>query len=163
MTEAIEVSSLTRVPKKMPAINPWIVVVTVTLAPFMEVLDFSIANVALPHIAGTLGATSEESTWIITSYLVSSAIVLPMSGWLSNIIGRKRFYMMCVAMFTISSFLCGGYRARRTGRSRGHARESVHGSAVAEPTQLCHCRFVQLHSRHRAERKHHNVASVLAE
>src|SRR6202011_2969198 len=89
-----------------PSINPWIVAVTVTLATFMEVLDSSIANVALPHIAGTLGASSDESTWVITSYLVSSAIVLPMSGWLSNIIGRKRFYMMCVAMFTISSFLC---------------------------------------------------------
>ena len=70
----------------------------------MEVLDSSIANVALPHIAGTLGASSEESTWVITSYLVSSAIVLPMSGWLSNVIGRKRFYMACVAIFTISSF-----------------------------------------------------------
>jgi DHA2 family multidrug resistance protein len=89
-----------------PSINPWIVAVTVTLATFMEVLDSSIANVALPHIAGTLGASSEESTWVITSYLVSSAIVLPMSGWLSNVIGRKRFYMSCVAMFTISSFLC---------------------------------------------------------
>ena len=72
----------------------------------MEVLDSSIANVALPHIAGTLGASSEESTWVITSYLVSSAIVLPMSGWLSNVIGRKRFYMACVAIFTISSFFC---------------------------------------------------------
>ena len=79
---------------------------TVTLATFMEVLDSSIANVALPHIAGTLGASSEESTWVITSYLVSTAIVLPMSGWLSNVIGRKRFYMLCVAMFTASSLLC---------------------------------------------------------
>jgi DHA2 family multidrug resistance protein len=87
-------------------INPWIIAVTVTLATFMEVLDSSIANVALPHIAGTLGATSEESTWVITSYLVASAIVLPMSGWLSNLIGRKRFYMSCVAIFTASSFLC---------------------------------------------------------
>ena len=87
-------------------INPWIIAVTVTLATFMEVLDSSIANVALPHIAGTLGASTEESTWVITSYLVSSAIVLPMSGWLSNMIGRKRFYMTCVAIFTISSFLC---------------------------------------------------------
>ena len=89
-----------------PLINPWIIAVTVTLATFMEVLDSSIANVALPHIAGTLGASTEESTWVITSYLVSSAIVLPMSGWLSNMIGRKRFYMTCVAIFTISSFLC---------------------------------------------------------
>ena len=89
-----------------PAINPWVVAMTVTLATFMEVLDSSIANVALPHIAGTLGASSMESTWVITSYLVSSAVVLPMSGWLSNLIGRKRFYMSCVAIFTISSFLC---------------------------------------------------------
>jgi DHA2 family multidrug resistance protein len=79
---------------------------TVTLATFMEVLDSSIANVALPHIAGSLGASSEESTWVITSYLVSSAVVLPMSGWLSNLIGRKRFYMGCVTIFTLSSFLC---------------------------------------------------------
>ena len=98
-----------------PLINPWIIAMTVTLATFMEVLDSSIANVALPHIAGTLGASSEESTWVITSYLVSSAIVLPMSGWLSNVIGRKRFYMMCVAIFTISSFLL------RSGHEPAHA------------------------------------------
>lgn len=90
-----------------PGINPWIIAITVTMATFMEVLDSSIANVALPHIAGTLGASSEESTWVLTSYLVSSAIVLPMSGWLSNKIGRKRFYMACVAIFTFSSLLCG--------------------------------------------------------
>jgi len=80
---------------------------TVTLATFMEVLDSSIANVSLPHIAGSLGATYEEATWILTSYLVSSAIVLPVSGWLSTVIGRKRFYMTCVALFTICSFFCG--------------------------------------------------------
>ena len=90
-----------------PAINPWVIAMTVTLATFMEVLDSSIANVALPHMAGTMGASPEESTWVITSYLVSSAIVLPMSGWLSNVIGRKRFYMICVAIFTASSLLCG--------------------------------------------------------
>ncbi len=90
-----------------PAINPWVIAITVTMATFMEVLDASIANVALPHIAGTLGASTEESTWVLTSYLVSAAIVLPMSGWLSNMIGRKRFYMTCVALFTISSLLCG--------------------------------------------------------
>src|ERR1700744_4584149 len=73
----------------------------------MEVLDTSIANVALPHIAGTLGASQEEATWVLTSYLVSSAIVLPISGWLSDRFGRKRFYMTCVAMFTVCSFLCG--------------------------------------------------------
>ena len=80
---------------------------TVTLATFMEVLDSSIANVSLPHIAGSLGATYDEATWVLTSYLVSSAIVLPISGWLSTVIGRKRFYMLCVALFTSCSFLCG--------------------------------------------------------
>ncbi len=90
-----------------PAHNPWIIAFTVTLATFMEVLDSSIANVALPHIAGTLGASYEESTWVLTSYLVSSAIVLPVSGWLSTVFGRKRFYMTCVVLFTISSLLCG--------------------------------------------------------
>ncbi|MGA2002089.1 MAG: DHA2 family efflux MFS transporter permease subunit [Terriglobales bacterium] len=90
-----------------PAVNPWIIALAVTLATFMEVLDTSIANVALPHIAGSLSAGQDESTWVLTSYLVSNAIVLPLSGWLSSIVGRKHFYMGCVALFTISSFLCG--------------------------------------------------------
>ncbi len=90
-----------------PAINPWIIAVTVTLATFMEVLDTSIANVSLPHIAGSLSAGVDESTWILTSYLVSNAIVLPLSGWLSSIMGRRNFYMSCVGVFTVSSFLCG--------------------------------------------------------
>ncbi|HUY26540.1 MAG TPA: DHA2 family efflux MFS transporter permease subunit [Candidatus Binataceae bacterium] len=90
-----------------PSHNPWIVAMTVTLATFMEVLDTSIANVALPHIAGGLSAGVDESTWILTSYLVSNAIVLPISGWLAGVFGRKRFYMACVTVFTISSFLCG--------------------------------------------------------
>ncbi len=79
-----------------PAVNPWIIALAVTLATFMEVLDTSIANVALPHIAGSLSASTDESTWVLTSYLVSNAIVLPLSGWVSSIIGRKRFYMTCV-------------------------------------------------------------------
>ncbi len=90
-----------------PRHNPWAIALTVTLATFMEVLDTSIANVALPHIAGSLGASQDEATWVLTSYLVSSAIVLPISGWLSDRIGRKRFYMSCVALFTICSLLCG--------------------------------------------------------
>jgi DHA2 family multidrug resistance protein len=90
-----------------PAHNPWAVAMTVTLATFMEVLDTSIANVALPHISGSLSASFDESTWILTSYLVSNAVVLPVSGWLATRIGRKRFYMTCVALFTASSFLCG--------------------------------------------------------
>jgi DHA2 family multidrug resistance protein len=90
-----------------PHHNPWLVALTVTLATFMEVLDTSIANVALPHIGGSLGASQEEATWVLTSYLVSSAIILPISGWLSNRFGRKRFYMSCVLMFTVCSMLCG--------------------------------------------------------
>jgi DHA2 family multidrug resistance protein len=80
---------------------------TVTLATFMEVLDTSIANIALPHIAGSFGASTNESTWVLTSYLVSNAIVLPTSAWLATRFGRKRFYMTCVALFATSSFLCG--------------------------------------------------------
>ena len=87
--------------------NPWVIAMTVMLATFMEVLDTSVANVALPHIAGDLSAGVDESTWVLTSYLVSNAIVLPLTGWFSSIFGRKRFYMACVAIFTISSLLCG--------------------------------------------------------
>ncbi|MGI4757617.1 MAG: DHA2 family efflux MFS transporter permease subunit, partial [Janthinobacterium lividum] len=90
-----------------PKHNPWLIALTVTLATFMEVLDTSIANVALPHIAGSVGASQEEATWVLTSYLVASAVILPISGWLSNRIGRKRFYMICVAVFTVCSLLCG--------------------------------------------------------
>ncbi|MBV8318470.1 MAG: DHA2 family efflux MFS transporter permease subunit [Planctomycetaceae bacterium] len=94
-------------PTMRPAINPWIIAMTVTLATFMEVLDTSIANVALPHIAGSLSVSVHESTWVLTSYLVANAVVLPLTGWLSSILGRKRFYMSCVVLFTISSALCG--------------------------------------------------------
>ncbi len=87
--------------------NPWVIALTVTMATFMEVLDTSIANVSLPHIAGSLSVSQDESTWVLTSYLVSNAVVLPISGWLATKFGRKRFYMTCVALFTISSFLCG--------------------------------------------------------
>jgi DHA2 family multidrug resistance protein len=90
-----------------PRYNPWVIALTVTLATFMEVLDTSIANVALPHIAGGLSAGQDESTLVLTSYMVSNAIVLPISGWLTTVIGRKRFYMTCVALFTGSSILCG--------------------------------------------------------
>src|SRR5437868_5987944 len=98
---------MTGVAAPRQAVNPWIIALAVTLATFMEVLDTSIANVALPHIAGSLSAGQDESTWVLTSYLVSNAIVLPLSGWLSSIVGRKNFYMGCVALFTVSSFLCG--------------------------------------------------------
>jgi DHA2 family multidrug resistance protein len=94
-------------PAKSRTINPWIVAVVVTMATFMELLDTTIANVALPHIAGGLSSGIDESTWILTSYLVANAVVLPLSAWLSRYFGRKRYYMTCVALFTISSFLCG--------------------------------------------------------
>jgi DHA2 family multidrug resistance protein len=87
--------------------NPWLVAIVVSIATFMEVLDTSIANVSLTHIAGELSATIDESTWVLTSYLVSNAIILPISGWLANVVGRKRFYMLCVLLFTASSLLCG--------------------------------------------------------
>ena len=93
--------------QKRHGVNPWIIAGTVMLATFMEVLDTSVANVALPHIAGNLSAGLDESTWILTSYLVSNAIVLPLSGWFSMIFGRKKFYQGCVFIFTLSSFLCG--------------------------------------------------------
>ena len=93
--------------KVKPKVNPWFVALTVTLATFMEVLDTSIANVALPHIAGGLSVGRDQSTWVLTSYLVANAIVLPLSGWLTSIMGRKRYYMTCVLLFTISSALCG--------------------------------------------------------
>jgi DHA2 family multidrug resistance protein len=90
-----------------PKFNPWLIAVVVALAAFMEVLDTSIANVALPHMAGDLGASNDESTWVLTSYLVSNAIVLPISGWLANLFGRKRFFLLCISLFTVSSLLCG--------------------------------------------------------
>jgi MFS transporter, DHA2 family, multidrug resistance protein len=90
-----------------PRFNPWLIGVTVSLAAFMEVLDTSIANVALPHIAGGLGASNDESTWVLTSYLVSNAIVLPLSGFLVAMLGRKRFFLACILLFTLSSLLCG--------------------------------------------------------
>src|SRR6202453_2306868 len=90
-----------------PKANPWLIAFVVSLAAFMEVLDTSIANVALPHIAGNMGASSEESTWVLTSYLVSNAIILPISGWLVSLFGRKRFFIICLSLFTFSSLLCG--------------------------------------------------------
>ncbi len=90
-----------------PRANPWVIAITVTMATFMESLDTSIANVAMQHIGGSLSASTEEATWVLTSYLVANAMVLPISGWIANRIGRKRFYMSCVFLFTVASFLCG--------------------------------------------------------
>ena len=90
-----------------PNVNPWLIACVVMLATFMEVLDTSVANVALPHIAGSLSSSVDETTWVLTAYLVANAIVLPLSGWFSSLFGRKRFYMTCVAIFTLSSAMCG--------------------------------------------------------
>jgi DHA2 family multidrug resistance protein len=90
-----------------PKFNPWLIAAVVALAAFMEVLDTSIANVALPYIAGNLAASNDDSTWVLTSYLVSNAIVLPISGWIAGVFGRKRFFMLCLFLFTLTSFLCG--------------------------------------------------------
>ena len=90
-----------------PKFNPWLIGVVVAMAAFMEVLDTSIANVALPYMAGGLGSSNDESTWVLTSYLVSNAIVLPISGWLASLFGRKRFFVVCICIFTVASVLCG--------------------------------------------------------
>jgi len=89
------------------AVNPWLVTVVISLATFMEVLDTSVANVSLTHIAGGLAASVDEATWVLTTYLVANAVMMPISGWFGTVLGLKRFYMICVVIFTISSFLCG--------------------------------------------------------
>jgi len=106
-SETVAEPKLIALERWRPRANPWAIAATVALAAFMEVLDTSIANVALPHIAGSLGASQDESTWVLTAYLVSNAVVLPMGGWAASIMGRKNFFMFCIVIFTISSFLCG--------------------------------------------------------
>jgi len=109
-TTPLAVPQKVRFESRLPLVrssNPWLIAFTVMLATFMEVLDTSVANVSLPHIAGNLSASVDESTWVLTSYLVSNAIVLPLTGWFSTLFGRKRFYISCVVLFTLSSFLCG--------------------------------------------------------
>src|SRR5579863_6524671 len=90
-----------------PKVNPWLIGATVSIAAFVEVLDTSVANVALPYIAGGLGASYDDSTWVLTSYLAANAIILPMSGWLAEIVGRKRYFMFSLSIFTVSSLACG--------------------------------------------------------
>src|SRR6202167_2133540 len=91
----------------IPVGNPWVVAISVMLATFMEVLDTSIASVALPYIAGSLAASNSEATWVLTSYLIANAVVLPASNWFSQRFGRKRFLITCVVIFTVASFFCG--------------------------------------------------------
>jgi DHA2 family multidrug resistance protein len=93
--------------KWKPAANPWLIAVTVTLAAFMEILDTTIVNVSLPHIAGSMSVSYDDATWTLTSYLVANGIVLTISGWLGSLLGRKRYFLICIASFTVCSFLCG--------------------------------------------------------
>src|SRR5471032_410736 len=88
-------------------VNPWIITIAVMLATFMEVLDTTVVNVSIPHIAGNLSSTYEEGTWVVTSYLVANAIILPMAGWLATYFGRRRMLLVCVAGFSLASLLCG--------------------------------------------------------
>src|SRR6266496_5930321 len=90
-----------------PDVNPWIIAIAVMCATFLEILDTTVVNVSLPHIASSMAATTEEATWALTSYLVANAIILPMTGWLASQFGRKRLLMLSTAGFTLSSFLCG--------------------------------------------------------
>ncbi len=90
-----------------PKYNPWLIAVVVTLGAFMEVLDTTIINVALPHISGALGSSYDDATWALTSYLVANGVVLTISAWFSKVFGRKRYFLICILMFTVSSFLCG--------------------------------------------------------
>src|SRR5258708_35063685 len=98
---------MTSAPQAQPQINPWLIAIAVMSSTFMEVLDTTVVNVSLPHIAGNLSATTDEATWTLTSYLVANAIVLPMTGWLASRFGRKRLLLMAVTGFTAASFLCG--------------------------------------------------------
>jgi len=110
MSDSADVRSAPALPPTepwRPKFNPWLIGVVVAMAAFMEVLDTSIANVALPYMAGGLGSSNDESTWVLTSYLVSNAIVLPISGWLAGLFGRKRFFIVCIFIFTVASVLCG--------------------------------------------------------
>src|ERR1700757_1247618 len=107
LTREQELSSSLKPARAVRSVNPWVVALTVTLATFMELLDTSIANVSLPHIAGGLGRSYDEVTWVLTTYLVANAVVLPMSAWLSRVLGRRRYYIICVGLFTAASLLCG--------------------------------------------------------
>src|SRR5215468_3665627 len=93
--------------RPIPEINPWLIAIAVMSSTFMEVLDTTVVNVSLPHIAGSLSATVDEATWALTSYLVANAVILPMTGWLAGLVGRKRLLMSSVAGFTVASLLCG--------------------------------------------------------
>ena len=118
-------------------VNPWLVTVSVMLPTFMEVLDTAIASVALPYIAGSLSASNSEATWVLTSYLVANAVILPASNWFARRFGRKRFLLTCVILFTIASFLlrCGPIAGRHPpGPRPARARAAAHCSRSRNPS-----------------------------
>src|SRR5579872_6480780 len=104
---AIEANGIPERGSAVPAVNPWLIAIVVALASFMEVLDTTIANVALPYIAGGMGVSEDEASWVITTYLVSNAIILTASSFLAKMLGRKTFFLICMTLFTLSSLLCG--------------------------------------------------------
>src|SRR5215470_18751857 len=104
---AVSAGTSTESAQWQPAANPWLIALSVMTATFMEVLDTSVANVSLNHIAGNLSASTDEATWVLTSYLVSNAVILPATGWLGRFFGRRRFLIACITIFTIASALCG--------------------------------------------------------
>jgi DHA2 family multidrug resistance protein len=118
-----------------PAGNPWLIAIAVTLAAFMEVLDTTIVNVALPHIAGTMSVSYDEATWALTSYLVANGIVLPISAFLARTLGRKRYFLICIIAFTVCSLLCGLsnnlYELILPGRSHRERRALITSASVS--------------------------------
>ena len=116
---------------------PWVIAPVVALAAFMEIMDISIANVALPHIAGALSSSQNESTWVLTSYLVTNAVVMPISGWLANTFGRKRLFLTCIAGFTLASLLCGlapePADPHRAARAAGRGRRRTAAGRPGDP------------------------------
>src|SRR5580658_7272123 len=151
MSDSAGVLTAPEVPWR-PKYNPWLIGVVVAMAAFMEVLDTSIANVALPYMAGGLGSSNDESTWVLTSYLVSNAIVLPISGWLASLFGRKRFFIVCIFIFTVASVLCGSATSLnmlllfRVIQGAGHPRRYV--SAAEAGPRVCALRNNSDHGAH---------------
>ena len=152
-------------------VNPWIIAISVMFCTFMEVLDTTVVNVSLPHIAGNLSATIDEVTWVLTSYLVANAIILPITGWLSNYFGRKRLLMFSVIGFTLASFLCGAraqpavadFLPRDPGRLRRSAAAAVAGRAARSlPARIARQGHGLLGPRHRGRARARPGARRLA-
>ncbi len=118
-------------------VNKWLITIAVMAGTFMEIVDTTVVNVALPHVAGSLASSVDETTWILTAYLVSNAIILPITGWLSALFGRKRFLMICLVLFTVSSMLCGMATSLGSSSSSASSRESAAGPCSPSPRPSC--------------------------